>query len=167
MRRECSRNISPNSSRGSVPPFSLWHNRHQHNTNGNQRAMFAQRERGAHKSQQHSGINRMTDTPVRAGVDQFVAFLQSDGGAPVFSEVPPRPNGKGDSDDGKRQAEPADGRRCLDETCAQPAAAHSVVEHQNVRSRHKHDLDEALAARFALLHGLQFLRGDKPVDREK
>src|SRR5215471_9921128 len=96
----------------------------------------------------------MADMAVRAGTDEFVAFFQSDSGAPVFAEVPARPHGHGDSYDGNGDAELSDGRPSGNEARRKPATAKLVLEHQNIRTGHEHDLNNALAARFALLDGL-------------
>src|SRR5260370_30637339 len=97
----------------------------------------------------------MADIAVWAGTDEFVAFLQSDRGAPVFAKVPARPDGQGDSYDGNCHTDLSDAGRSGNEASRKPAAGELVVKHQEVRSNHEDELDQALAARFAPLDGLE------------
>ena len=66
--------------------------------NSGDAAPAVNRQDSADGSQIESGIDGMPEIGVGAGADELVIFFESDSGAPILSEMPARPEGKGNAD---------------------------------------------------------------------
>src|SRR5690242_3218047 len=71
-------------------------------------AIFIQRHRGSGRSDNQTGVDRMSYEAVRSCADKLVVFLDGDVGAPVTTEHNTCPVGHAETERGDRYARPAD-----------------------------------------------------------
>jgi hypothetical protein len=73
-----------------------------------QSTIFAYGERCPNYTYQHTGVNRMANVLIRSGADNLMSLLDGDCRAPIFAQVPARPDGEQNAGESYCAAQPRD-----------------------------------------------------------
>jgi len=134
---------------------------------GDDRAILADRDRGACQRQQKSRVDRVPDSRVGTGSDEFVLLADRYLPAPVSSDVPARPNCEGNSCGRRERAQHRDPLPLRKEPAIQDSETRIARIEQDEAAHHIGDVEQAREWRFPLLDSFLITRGPDPVHAKR
>src|ERR1700721_827770 len=106
----------------------------------------------------------MTNVRVGTRADNLMSLLDGDRGAPVFTEVPTRPNGEQNACESYRAAQPRDPKGMGKKAAIQNAPILSALKQKDVTCGHQEHVAKAFSGRFSLFSFFRAEGRDEPID---
>ncbi len=147
--------------------FRFYHEADRNYCKSHDRSILADCDCCSSHGQEKSGIDRMANSSVRTGADELVLFADGYLGAPVFSNVPSRPDCKGDSYDRQNCSQHCNPFPLAEKTPIQDAETRTLRIEQNKPAHHVNHMKQTRERRLPLLYALLITRSPDPVNAKR